>query len=80
MSLILAVACTVTSGNNVVNSPSSAATLPELAVNTTRAPDAEISARTYLDAWQREDYAAMYSMLTALSRDSRLCPFRCQDR
>lgn len=32
-------------------------------------PDPQLAARTYLDAWQAEDYAAMYTWLTPLSQE-----------
>lgn len=34
------------------------------------APDAEITAQAYLDAWKIEDYATMYALLTPLSQDA----------
>jgi hypothetical protein len=33
-------------------------------------PDPEITARSYLDAWVAEDYATMYVLLTAISKDA----------
>lgn len=36
----------------------------------TRPPDAQSAARAFLDAWKTEDYAAMYAMLTPISRDA----------
>ncbi|GAB4520722.1 MAG: penicillin-binding protein 2 [Anaerolineales bacterium] len=44
--------------------------LSEPGVHTTSVPDVTAAARTYLEAWQAEDYAAMYAMLTQLSRDA----------
>lgn len=46
------------------------ATLPEPQVQTTSVPDIEPVAQAYLDAWVAEDYATMYSLLTAVSRDA----------
>lgn len=46
------------------------ATLSQPEIQTTRVPDAREAARTYLDLWKVEDYPAMYSMLTAISRDA----------
>lgn len=46
------------------------ATLSQPGVNSTQAPDVNKTVREYLDAWENEDYAQMYSMLTALSKDS----------
>jgi penicillin-binding protein 2 len=39
-------------------------------VNTTQAPDVEAAARAYLEAWQADDYAKMYGMLTPISQDA----------
>lgn len=45
-------------------------TLPGPGVNTTQAPDTEAAARAFLEAWENEDYSAMYSMLTKVSQDA----------
>lgn len=45
-------------------------TLPAPVVNTTQAPDTEAAARAFLEAWENEDYSAMYSMLTKVSQDA----------
>ena len=45
-------------------------TLSQPGVNSTQAPDVNKTVRKYLDAWENEDYALMYSMLTSLSRDA----------
>jgi hypothetical protein len=45
-------------------------TLPGPGVNTTQAPSSEAAARAFLDAWEAEDYSAMYAMLTSLSREA----------
>jgi penicillin-binding protein 2 len=39
-------------------------------VDTTSVPDSKDAARAFLAAWQAEDYAAMYAMLTPLSKDA----------
>ena len=39
-------------------------------INTTQAPDVNKTVRKYLDAWENEEYALMYSMLTSLSKDA----------
>jgi len=44
--------------------------LPPPDVKITPAPDAEEPIRSYLDAFKAEDYAAMYGMLTQVSRDA----------
>lgn len=45
-------------------------TLAEPEVITTRAPDAQAAAQTYLDAWKSENYAGMYALLTGISQDA----------
>jgi penicillin-binding protein 2 len=45
-------------------------TLGQPGVLTTSVPDPEITARGYLDAWVAEDYATMYGLLTAISKDA----------
>lgn len=44
--------------------------LPDPQISTSQVPDVEGTVRTYLDAWSAGDFAAMYSMLTTLSRDA----------
>ncbi|MFZ6026731.1 MAG: penicillin-binding transpeptidase domain-containing protein [Chloroflexota bacterium] len=46
------------------------ATLVDAALGTTRVPEALPVAQAYLDAWKAEDYAAMYQLLTKLSRSA----------
>ncbi len=51
--------------------PTATATpLPPPLQRTTPVPDLEQAVRAYLEAWQREDYSAMYAMLTKVSRDA----------
>ncbi len=45
-------------------------TLSQPGINTTQAPDVKEAVRAYLDAWEKEDYALMYSMLTSISKDA----------
>ncbi len=45
-------------------------TLGEPSIEVTPAPDPSGTAAAYLDAWKREDYPAMYSLLTRVSRDA----------
>ena len=45
-------------------------TLAEPDVQTTRAPDPQVTAQTFLDAWKAEDYIRMYEMLTPISQDA----------
>ena len=44
--------------------------LPQPVVNVTPAPDANAAMAAYLDAFQKEDYNAMYSMLSKASQDT----------
>ena len=44
--------------------------LQPASIQTTSVPDPTITARAYLDAWKAEDYAAMYAMLTPISKDA----------
>jgi penicillin-binding protein 2 len=41
-----------------------------LGVGVTQAPSPESAARAFLDGWQSQDWAKMYSMLSSLSRDA----------
>ncbi len=71
MALLLTSACTLapatpTASPSVV--PTRVLATPE--IRTTSVPDVSAAARTYLQAWQTEDYPAMYAMLTQLSRDA----------
>jgi len=50
--------------------PSITPTLREPQIGVTPAPDPTMAARAYLDAWVREDYPAMYAMLTSLSQEA----------
>lgn len=45
-------------------------TLSQPGINTTQAPDVNKAVRTYLNAWENEDYASMYAMLTSFSQDA----------
>lgn len=45
-------------------------TLGKVSVEVTPAPDPSPVAVAYLEAWKQEDYAAMYSLLSRLSRDA----------
>ncbi len=46
------------------------ASLPGPQVETTSVPDPRQVAQTYLDHWKAEEYPAMYSMLTTVSKDA----------
>ena len=45
-------------------------TLSQPGINTTQAPDVLETIRTYLAAWENEDYSLMYSLLTSISQDA----------
>ena len=46
------------------------ATLSEVTVRTTSAPDPTQTANDYLQAWRNEDLSRMYSLLTSVSKDA----------
>jgi len=50
--------------------PSNNITLPTPAVYITSAPDPQTGLRIFLEAWAKNDYAAMYPMLTQASQNS----------
>ena len=50
--------------------PTETRVLPTAQYRVTEAPDAEATVRAFLDAWKVEDFAAMYAMLTSLTRDA----------
>ena len=45
-------------------------TLNQPGIRTTSVPDVGEAARAYLDAWQEDDYASMYALLTPISQDA----------
>jgi len=45
-------------------------TLPAPPVRSTHVPDVREAARTFLEAWQKDDYQLMYSMITQVNRDA----------
>jgi len=51
-------------------SPIPTDTLQPPSLQTTSVPDPTATARAYLEAWKAEDYAAMYAMLTPISKDA----------
>ncbi|HEX6305939.1 MAG TPA: hypothetical protein VFZ76_17205, partial [Anaerolineales bacterium] len=50
--------------------PAATSTLPPPSIRTTLAPDAENSAGAYLGAWEKENYPAMYALLSARSQEA----------
>lgn len=51
------------------SSPEPTSTLPDPVVNTTPAPNPDITARRFLDAWKDGDYPSMYALLSPLTQD-----------
>lgn len=49
--------------------PEETSTLPGPEVNTTPAPNPDITARRFLDAWKAKDYPSMYTLLDSLTQD-----------
>lgn len=45
-------------------------TLGSVSISTTKVPDVKITARAFFDAWKIDDYAAMYQLLTSISKDA----------
>lgn len=68
--LILIAACSQPPVTQEPPAPQATATLAQAGVRTTSVPDVKNRARSYLDAWKGEDYAAMYQMLTQVSREA----------
>jgi penicillin-binding protein 2 len=52
------------------DTPEPSPSLPTPVMTNVAAPDPEIAARLFLDAWKRNDLAAMYAMLSPLTQDS----------
>ena len=50
--------------------PAATKTLPSPDVSVTRTPDVRNTVETYLQAWQVEDYPAMYALLSRLTLDA----------
>jgi penicillin-binding protein 2 len=61
-------ACSVLGGDS--SPPATPTPLPGPQVSVVAAPNPEEAARRYLQAWQAQDYAAMYAMLSPLTRDA----------
>lgn len=64
---LLLSACNLGSG---AGTPAASPSLPTPVVTNVAAPDPEIAARLFLDAWKNDDLTAMYAMLSPLSQDS----------
>jgi penicillin-binding protein 2 len=72
MFVFLMAGCAPTTVETAIPSatPPPTATLAEPGLQTTRPPDVQAAARSYLEAWLAEDYAAMYALLTTISQDA----------
>lgn len=72
--LIFITACTTTSPTPTSQPTPSAATatvsLPTTEVKTTSAPNPQVAANAWLNAWVKDDYSKMYDLLTKVSRDA----------
>jgi len=68
--LILLAACAPASNGGGFSLFGPTPTLPSPQVSITHAPDAQATARVFLDAWKADDYAAMYALLTKVSQEA----------
>jgi penicillin-binding protein 2 len=66
--LILLVGCHKTTTETPVAETVTPTPLATIAIQTTQTPSVERAARTFLDAWQAEDYPAMYALLDSGSQ------------
>ena len=66
--MVLLSACTP-GANNTLNGHATP-TLRDPIVNTTTVPEPETAAKSFLEAWKVDNYAAMYAQLTLLSKDA----------
>ncbi|HSF83958.1 MAG TPA: penicillin-binding transpeptidase domain-containing protein [Anaerolineales bacterium] len=64
------ISCGRSPQETVTPTASPTATLGPVEVITTSVPEARPAARRYLDAWQADDYPAMYALLTSISKDA----------
>lgn len=65
---VLLSGCSLRSGTRT---PEASPPLPTPVTTNVPAPDPEVAARLFLDAWARSDFAAMYAQLAPLSQDSQ---------
>ncbi|MCJ7622787.1 MAG: hypothetical protein MUO76_04725 [Anaerolineaceae bacterium] len=73
LALLLSTCSGPVSTQSVVTEAPTSSPVPTLAgpqVNTTQAPDTQSAAEEFLNAWQIENYEAMYAQLTRLTRDA----------
>lgn len=69
--LVVCVGCSSLPGSNLPPTSVPTNTLSPVDIKTTKVPDANATARAYLDAWKADDYETMYGMLTSISMDAR---------
>ena len=67
---VLAAGCSDQGNPSEVDPTPSVMPLPPPETYITKVPDAEITASDFLNAWESEDYASMYSMLSPASQAS----------
>jgi len=70
LALALLAGCAGPGGNGSGAQTPSGKTLPTAIVNITPAPDAGGTLRGFLEAWQADDYASMYGLLTSESQQA----------
>ncbi|MGW8226752.1 MAG: penicillin-binding transpeptidase domain-containing protein [Anaerolineales bacterium] len=70
--IVLTLSMAACNGAQTSSTPTVAAppTLSQPGINSTQAPDVNEAVHQYLTAWEKEDYAQMYGMLTSLSKDA----------
>lgn len=66
LTMLLALLAGCSGGNGGTASPTGTSSLPTPVVHVTQPPEADPlnTMRTFLDAWQKDDYAAMYPLIT----------------
>ncbi len=67
---VVLIGCTAEPLDTPVVIPTPTLTLPPPPIETTSVPDPKEATQTYLEAWQAEDYAAMYEQLSTLSQEA----------
>ncbi len=70
IAVILISACNNNTSTDAGSQATATSGLPTPQVEVTRTPDAESAAQAFLDAWSAGDYAAMYEMISGVSRDA----------
>lgn len=68
--LLILTGCSQTNDGEGTSAPAPSGTLPNPQITTISTPQADATAKAYLDAWGEGDYLAMYNMLTTLSQDA----------